>query len=65
MQSHRLTVPQVSLPATVEEAVDVRASGVELPLGCTSPSAGVDYLPASAAAKFNTQFAANATRYLG
>lgn len=64
MQSHRLSYPAVNLPATVQQAIDVKATGVELPVGSTNPSAGVDYLSASAAAKFNEQFARNATRYL-
>jgi hypothetical protein len=65
MESHRLPYPATSLPATVRRAVEVKATGVELPVGCTNPSAGVDYLPASEAAQFNSQFALNATRYLG
>lgn len=64
MRSHRIDYPAANLPNTVQQAVDVKATGLELPIGCTEPSSGVDYLPASLAARFNAQFATNALRYL-
>jgi hypothetical protein len=55
----------VNLPNTVQLAVNVKATGVELPNGCTYPAAGVDYLSQAAAHRMNVRFGANALRYLG
>ncbi len=64
MQSHRREVPTVSLPNTVRLAVDVKATGVELPVGCTQKSSGADYLSSQAARRLNATFADNVARCL-